>query len=139
LKTNVNCIFFFSIIILMIGCSPRDKSLNEADLINIIKTDDLDKLKFNKSNIYIVPEQFDKDTSYFIQSRGSAFGFIVNEDGLLKTFTSENITNFKNATTLYKIENNKQVWEIRNKKELIRIELHNDENSDFEIVKSKRE
>ncbi|HOF65789.1 MAG TPA: hypothetical protein PL120_04385 [Bacilli bacterium] len=123
----------------MIGCSPRDKSLNEADLINIIKTDDLDKLKFNKSNIYIVPEQFDKDTSYFIQSRGSAFGFIVNEDGLLKTFTSENITNFKNATTLYKIENNKQVWEIRNKKELIRIELHNDENSDFEIVKSKRE
>ncbi|HOR43861.1 MAG TPA: hypothetical protein PK624_03585 [Spirochaetota bacterium] len=139
MKTNVNCIFFFSIIILMIGCSPRDKSLNEADLINIIKTDDLDKLKFNKSNIYIVPEQFDKDTSYFIQSRGSAFGFIVNEDGLLKTFTSENITNFKNATTLYKIENNKQVWEIRNKKELIRIELHNDENSDFEIVKSKRE
>lgn len=123
----------------MIGCSPRDKSLNEADLINIIKTDDLDKLKFNKNNIYIVPEQFDKDTSYFIQSRGSAFGFIVNEDGLLKTFTSENITNFKNATTLYKIENNKQVWEIRNKKELIRIELHNDENSDFEIVKSKRE
>ncbi|HOR43856.1 MAG TPA: hypothetical protein PK624_03560 [Spirochaetota bacterium] len=139
MKTNVKNILFALFLTFLGGCSQFNNSKSDAELVNIIKTEDLDQQSYKNGNIYLIPEKKGDNVSYYIQTKDSGLGFIVNKESYVQAFNCEKEFADKRINTLFKFEDNIYFWEIDNGKEIITIKLNNEDNSDFEIIKSKRE
>jgi len=139
LKISVKYILFALVVTLLGSCSRFNNSQSDAELVNIIKTEDLDQQNYKNGNIYLIPEKKGDNVSYYIQTKDSGLGFIVNKESYVQAFNCEKDFAGKRINTLFKFDDNIYLWEIDNGKEIITIKLNSDDNSDFEIIKSKRE
>ena len=123
------------IMLFLFGCSKNNDSKYDSNLIKIITYDDMDKMNFDKENIYIVPEIHKDHSGYYIQTKKSGLFIQVDNEGVIKSISFENETaNNSYLRFAFTDEKEANFWRISNKKELT-IKLNTMDNSDFEIIK----
>ena len=127
------------ILVFLYSCSGNNEGESDPNLIKVTTYDDIEKMKFSKGNICIVPEIHKDYTDYYIRSNKTGLLVQVDNEGVIKSVSFENETANSNFLRFaFTDEREAYFWRISNKKELT-IKINKNDNSEFEIIKSESE